>query len=299
MSFLTSVQSLESISERVLYLLSEDSKRSVNRSQLDLDFSEVSPVPTLPKYSGGISDFLDLISHSVPDGDVYLFGGVLRDLALYGRKGFNSDLDLVVEGEWSAVKDYLEHLGAAKNKFGGYRLHVGGFPVDVWNAQDTWAIKMGYVSYEGIASLLESTVLNWDAVLMNWRTRKIVANRNYLQELHDRKLHVVLQENPNPIGMAVRVFRHLCMKDARKVTKGAANYLAICTHRYSFSELSDSEKQSYGNCEIRPSMYHMFKTFNQIAISQDEERWEVASELISQSDMLTVKNEGDSSSINL
>ena len=70
----------------------------------------------------------------------------------------------------------------------------------------------------GIASLTETTVLNWDAILMNWRNRTFVCRNDYLSSLRTRVLDVVLQQNPNPLAMAVRVFRHLSIKDARQVT---------------------------------------------------------------------------------
>ncbi len=130
-----------------------------------------------------IAEFLDFITAALPDGDVYLFGGVLRDLALLGNKGFDSDIDLVVEGNWHDCARYLESYGAAKNKFGGFRLSVDGWPIDIWNARETWAIKQGLVEYRSIFSLTETTVLNWDAILMNWRTRLFIHRPNYLERL--------------------------------------------------------------------------------------------------------------------
>jgi len=205
-----------------------------------------------------IGEFLDFLTDSVPFGEVYLFGGVLRDLALLGRRGFNSDIDLVVEGHWSHCVAYLRSLGATQNKFGGFRLSVAGWPVDIWNAQETWAIRNGYVEYRGIASLTETTVLNWDAVLMDWRTKSFVSQPAYLEEIHDRILDVVLIPNPNPLGMAVRVFRHLCLKDARKITSRAAVYLADATESYTFDQIRNEEIRSYGAAVIQKPIYDLF-----------------------------------------
>src|SRR5690606_14591908 len=144
-----------------------------------------------------------------------------RDLALLGRKGFASDIDIVVEGEWDELSQYLKKIGAAKNKFGGFRLFAGDWPVDIWSAEETWAIRQGLGPYQSIRSLTKTTVLNWDAVLMDWRSRRFVCDDDYLTNLNNRSLDVVLKENPNPRGMAVRVFRHLSAKDARRLTRSA------------------------------------------------------------------------------
>jgi len=275
------VESFPNLQVRVMQLLSEQAKSSASSAQFDLDLDRPNLVQDgVVTAANNAIEFLNLVSASVPDGDVYLFGGVLRDLALYGKKGFTSDIDLVVEGDWSDLVNYIEHLGARKNKFGGYRLIVGDWPVDIWNARDTWAIKQAHVAYTGIASLLDTTVLNWDAVLMNWRTGTFVAHPDYLEMLQKRTLHIVLEQNPNPLGMAVRVFRHLCMKDARRISAAAANYLARCTHTYTFDQLRQSELKSYGRSNIELAHYQTFKNFAEIEITDVRKRWEVATELV-------------------
>lgn len=257
------VNSFDNLKDRVGRLFRTTTRLSNGQSQLLLD------LPLTPNLKSAINnptksiaEFLNFITDAVPDGDVYLFGGVLRDLALIGQEGFNSDIDIVVEGNWSNCVTYLESLGALKthkNKFGGYRLEVAGWPVDIWNAKETWAIKQGLVQYKSIASLTETTVLNWDAILMNWRTKIFVCRENYLEEIKSRVLNIVLEENPDPLGMAVRVLRHLCLKDAKKVTLSAVKYLANCTKTYSYEEIKNREIRSYGNSVIEPPMYRFFE----------------------------------------
>ena len=206
-----------------------------------------------------MTSFLDFLTSINPSGGVYLFGGVLRDLALLGRKGFNSDIDLVIEGDWCGCSSYIESLSARKNKFGGYRLNVAGWDVDIWNAEETWAIKKGLVSYEGVASLTDTTVLNWDAILMNWGSKKFICREGYLDFISSRCMDLVLEENPNPVGMVVRIFRHLSMKDARKITPRAIDFLAESVTKYSYSDLVEKELSSYGNILIDRVMYEFFR----------------------------------------
>lgn len=221
-------------------------------------FSPMVNVERVAAPTTSLLSFIDFLAAAIPQGEVYLFGGVLRDLAIFGRRGFNSDVDLVVEGEWDRLVSYFNSIGAKQNKFGGFRLNAGDWPIDIWNAEDTWAIRNRLVPYEGIASLTQTTVLNWDAILMNWRTGAFVCEKDYLTAIHERSLDVVLEENPNPLGMAIRVFRHLATKDARKIGCHAVKYLEQCTERFSFSELSDAELQSYGDSYVDPALYHLF-----------------------------------------
>ncbi len=254
------VRSTENLRDRVDRLFREPVKSSNKINQLSLDLSLISNYESKVDYpSQSVAAFLNFISDAMPDGDVYLFGGVLRDLALLGRKGFNSDIDLVVEGDWSHFVSYLRSLKAHKNKFGGYRLMVGEWPIDIWNAKETWAIKQGLVPYKGIASLTETTVLNWDAILMNWRTRNFVCRKNYFEEINLSVLDIVLENNPSPLGMAVRVFRHLCLKNAKRITPSAAKYLAKCANTYSFEEINKAELRSYRNPVIERTLHRFFE----------------------------------------
>lgn len=258
------VQTFPSLRKRVGRLFSSVSfSRDPRQTQLDLgfEFDAISKMPT-----ANLLGFVDFMASAMPGGNLYLFGGVLRDLALFGRRGFHSDVDIVVEGSWGWLESYLEGVGAVRNKFGGYRLFVGDWPIDVWNAEDTWAIRRGLVSYAGIASLTKTTVLNWDAVLMNWRTGSFVCDANYLTTLRDRALDIVLEDNPNPIGMAVRVLRHLSSKDARRVGLRAITYLERVTSEFSYVELKNSEVASYGSSLIEPAIYQLF------AVSREMER---------------------------
>jgi hypothetical protein len=257
------VDSLENLRNRIDRLLrfGEPRQREELQGLLDLA-TQVDPEMAISHPSKSIVEFLNFLSDVIPDGDVYLFGGVLRDVALFGRRGFTSDIDLVVEGNWDHCVRYLASLGAQQNKFGGFRLEVAGWPVDIWNAADTWAIKQGLVAYKSIASLTETTVLNWDAILMNWRTGAFVCRERYLEELRERTLDVVLVANPNPLGMIVRVFRHLCSKDARRVTRTAARFLAEATSKYSYVEIVSEERRSHGTAVIRRDIFNLFEQMN-------------------------------------
>ena len=207
-----------------------------------------------------IWEFLGFACDTLPTRNLYLFGGVLRDLALYGSEGFSSDIDLVVDDDWSHLVKYLTSRGGAtRNRFGGLRLHVNGQPVDIWNARETWAIREGLVQYRSIESLTETTILNWDAILLNWSTQQVICRRNYFRQIQKGLLDVVLVQNPNPLGAAVRAFRHFCLKDAKILTVDAARYLGNVARRFSVDDVVQSEMRSYCNSVIDPSVLIFFR----------------------------------------
>ena len=248
--------------DRVLRMLKEPSRRHKTLNQHCL-------FDTLPAHGSRVRvntpltsmhEFLGFVCDVLPTRNLYLFGGVLRDLALYGSEGFSSDIDLVVDDDWTHLVEYLTSRGrAAKNRFGGLRLRVDGRSVDVWNARDTWAIRQGLVQYRSIESLTETTILNWDAILLNWSTQRVICRRNYFRQIQRGVLDVVLVQNPNPLGAAVRAFRHFCLKDAKVLTIDAARYLCGASRRYSVDVIVRSEMHSYHNSVINPVVLRFFR----------------------------------------
>ena len=206
-----------------------------------------------------VVDFIDLVSATLPaDYDIYLFGGIVRDLVFYYPSMFYSDIDVVVSGPIENVTPLLLMYGAKKNKFGGYRTFIGGWPMDVWAAEDTWAVKQGLVGYKGIGSLTETTILNWDAILMNWRTKGLIFQPNYFEMVGQRKLDILLKENPNPLGMLVRTLRQLILKRGEATPK-AAEYLREATSIYTYQDVKEHERSSFHRPIIVECFYHRFK----------------------------------------
>ncbi len=113
---------------------------------------------------------------------------------------------------------------------------------------------------------------------MNWRTRNFICGSGYLDALKVRLLDVILEQNPNPLGMAVRVFRHLNIRDAKRVTPTAAEYLANCTSRYSYDEIRNSEIRSYGNSVIEAATYKFFERLKKNESMEMHARFQATSE---------------------
>lgn len=272
------VDSFQKLKDRVDRFFKENLRHSTPSAQLSLDLSHSHNKQKVQRQPHKTpADFLNFISESSPSSNIFLFGGALRDLAIFGKRGFHSDIDIVVDGDWINCTNYIQTLGARKNKFGGFRLEVAGWPIDIWNAKETWAISQGLVQYTNIASLTRTTILNWDAILMDWKTRNIICQDNYLDALRERQMDIVLLQNPNPLGATVRVFRHLCSKDAKSITQATAEYLANSTKDYTLNQLREHELLSHGNIAIETAIYKLFERLKSLEEFEIRERFEKAS----------------------
>jgi len=191
----------------------------------------------------GLRKFLDAVSEKV---DVYIYGGVIRDIALYGVASFKSDIDIVFTGDETALNSVWETYGAEFNNFGGHRLTVDHWQVDIWPAKSTWAFKEGHQRFESIESMLNTTITNWDAILYRWKDGKIICKEDYFKDLANYYLDVVFDKNPNMLGMYTRVIRYCAGKAAAKeVSPRVVRLLRLAFENYSERELLDYEKRSF------------------------------------------------------
>ena len=181
----------------------------------------------------------------------YLFGGVVRDLALYGKWGLSGevDIDIVCGARGGSGDMFFEDLaarsGVERNRFGGLRMTTDRWRVDIWPAEETWAFRTGNARYESVESLLKTTITNWEAVLYRLNGGPLVHRPRYFEEICSGYLDVVLDDNPNQLGMYVRLVRACiagpvsCLSGkARAVFKGGAE-------RYSFEDLRSYERGHY------------------------------------------------------
>lgn len=206
----------------------------------------------------GLSSLLDILESC---RDVYLFGGILRDIALYGITKLESDIDLVCVGSHASVSSMVERNGFRfeKNKFGGVRVETERWFVDVWNAEDTWAFREGGREYADVGSLLDTTITNWESILCSLNGCRLIHRDSYFRDLNERYLHVVFDKNPNLLGMHVRIMRAYACRHASVLSGKAAQVVAEALNAYSFEDLSAYEKEHYRYRYIVEDVYEHFK----------------------------------------
>lgn len=200
-----------------------------------------------------LCDFLDELDKVSP---VYIFGGVIRDIALNGIKGFDSDIDVVVASQEESFQSVVRNHKPEVNKFGGYRVNVGGWPLDIWKVSKTWAFEQGHQEYENIDSLLKTTITNWDGVLYCWGSRKLIFDDNYLDDMFNGYLHVKFSKNPNQLGMLVRILRFCSNPRATTLSPKTVGLLQKSLSEYTFESISAYESKSFSNLLITRSFYN-------------------------------------------
>jgi len=157
--------------------------------------------------------------------DVYVFGGLMRDLALYGIDDFNSDIDLVVKpNDLVEFKRILGTYGFSQNKFGGYRLQSQRWLFDIWEFKNTWAFRENHISPHSKRSLIETTFFNWDAILYDCKSNQIICDDNYLHAIAHRNLDINLRKNPNKINSLIRALKFI-VKDGAHTGTGLTNFI--------------------------------------------------------------------------
>lgn len=186
--------------------------------------------------------FLNSVSKQA---DVFLFGGAIRDVALHGVSKFSSDLDFVFDGSADELDNLLSGYSASKNKFGGYRLKIVNIDIDIWALENTWAFKHGHVKCESIKSILKTTIVNWDACLFSWKKKRLFLSETYVDNLKKGYLDLVLKENPNRLGLLVRVLRYYAEKDANYLSSQLVDLISKELQKYSVGKILEYEHSSY------------------------------------------------------
>lgn len=196
----------------------------------------------------------------------YLFGGVVRDLALYGKNKLadkDADIDIVCAARGCAAGPFFSRLerehGVSRNRFGGFRLTTQHWKVDLWAAEDTWAFREGKFGYNSVESLLETTITNWEAVLFRLDGGSLVYKDGYFTDIQEGFLDVVFSENPNLLGMYVRIMRACIDWPVRYLSEKTRDVVRDAIEGYSLEELMSYEREHYRFRYIRGSEYERVK----------------------------------------
>ena len=198
-------------------------------------------------------------------GTVYLFGGAIRDIALQGIRNFYGDLDFVVDCNAQKLKnlmqDCAQNMPVHFNKFGGYRLHCQKWYLDIWPLEQTWAFQQNIIQYQGVNSLLQTTILNWDAIIYNTQTQQLIHSDDYFAAIKTGTLDLQLADNPNPLGAYVRILRCIVHKPVQHITSELYQYLQQQHLLFDQAQVIDYETAHYRQCyltDIKPNIYHAF-----------------------------------------
>ncbi|MDF2143262.1 hypothetical protein [Paenirhodobacter sp. CAU 1674] len=155
---------------------------------------------------------------------VSIFGGMIRDIARDGKRGFRSDVDLVIDAPADQVKNLAKRLSAKPNMFGGFGHRSTRWEIDFWALETTWAHRNGYIKASSVDDLLQGTFFDWDAAHYDIKSRKLYSQHGYLERIRSRTLGVNLIKTPSAVGNAVRTVRRVLLWDL-KASSGLLDFV--------------------------------------------------------------------------
>jgi hypothetical protein len=156
-----------------------------------------------------------LIKEFADFDNVSIIGGMIRDIARNGKRGFRSDVDLVIDAPAEQVREFASYLSAKPNLFGGFGYASTRWEIDFWALETTWAHQNGHIKASSIDDLMEGTFFDWDAVHYNIRSRKLHSQHGYLDRIRSRTLGINLVRTPSAVGNAVRAVRRVLAWDLK------------------------------------------------------------------------------------
>lgn len=194
--------------------------------------------------------FMDKLGYLQATGRrVFCFGGVLRDLVLYGTTVNPRDIDIVVDGEITSdelVILFFDYF-VQKTRFGGVRININGLKVDIWPVKNTWAL-CNYPQFKnGLESLPFTTFLNIEAILFEIfgsTYNRLIFSNNFFESLQNKTLEINFEPNPYP---SLCIVRSIILAKKINFTFGAnlLRYIKRYYFQYTIEDFISIQKSHY------------------------------------------------------
>ncbi|UOV02812.1 hypothetical protein [Pseudoxanthomonas mexicana] len=177
-------------------------------------------------------------------GEAYLFGGLVRD-ALLGSAGVFGDVDIFVSGPLDA--DFVESISRVhrRTNFGGMRLVVGRYDVDIWELSKSHAFRFERGSQRNIGGLLSTVCFSTDAVAVSLVSGKILADRRFNETMKSRIFGFVSKPNLLEVLQVVRVAR-IFVKNGVRPGLDVSKYFVDGVNEFGVDQLISAEKKWKG-----------------------------------------------------
>lgn len=195
-----------------------------------------------------------LLYHAIQFTNVYVVGGFLRSIA---NNFPPRDLDIIINGD----NEYIESLFAqfnlhfTKNKFGGYKVMLDKFSVDIWSVETNWAFKENLIkNYQNdiINKIAEGTFLNYDSLVFDLRS--LHSNfKNYNKCVSENNLDILRKgasyrlKNPGRIGNIIRLF-YIRQQTNLNFSLQLCNYILDQLKHLGYVKEEDMANYLYSEC---------------------------------------------------
>jgi hypothetical protein len=145
------------------------------------------------------ADIEIFISHLEKLTKVFIFSGIIRDFFVFKNQKPFRDIDLIIE-EDLVLEEIFPALDFKKNSFGGYKIKFKTVDIDLWVIKKTWALNQGQLKFkfDYLNALPKTTFFNFSSILFSLETKEFITGKDFLRFLRDKKIELVLKENPYP-----------------------------------------------------------------------------------------------------
>ena len=183
-----------------------------------------------------------------------LFGGVPRDLVLYGPSKRPRDVDIVVDCPFQELSSALASYAVQRTRFGGFKIAFGKWSFDIWSLRNTWAFANGYMD-PTFDNLPKTTFFNVEAIAAQFNTsprkRRSLYSFGFSEAISSRVLDINFEPNPFPqlciIRGLVTAARHRFLLSPR-----LANYILEQASRTKIADIMYAQFAHYGVVHLRP-----------------------------------------------
>jgi hypothetical protein len=181
------------------------------------------------------------------------FGGVLRDLVLYGPSKRPRDVDIVVDCSSEDLSSALASFPFQRTRFGGLRIPFRKWSFDIWPLRSTWAFAAGHMNAT-FENLPRTTFFNIEAVAVQFNTRprkkRSLYSFGFAKAISTRVLDINFEPNPFPQLCIIRgLLTAVC--HGFLLSPRLARYMLEQGDRTEIAEIMQAQFSHYGIVRLR------------------------------------------------
>lgn len=236
--------------------------RAVAQRHVDLPLDRLRTIVRLLKMDDAISALL----HSCNSiGEAFLFGGLVRD-ALFGFQGVWGDVDIFVSGPLD--EEFASSISrvSRRTNFGGMRLVVGRYEVDIWELAKSRAFRFERGARKDIKGLLSTVCFSADAVAVSLVDGRIISDPSFNVTASTRVFDFVVQPSAVEILQVVRIAR-LCVKNNLIPNMPVARYFTLGVEQFGVSKIVSAEEKWRGRRQLDERLVRIVNEWCKVSLS--------------------------------
>jgi hypothetical protein len=185
-----------------------------------------------------------------------VFGGVPRDLVVFGNAERPRDIDIVLDDvSVEEIRSAFCERVFRETRFGGVNLRVEGWLIDIWPLRQTWAFREFGLPVAGFQDLPRTTFLNLEAVAVDLTVRRgqvrNIYSSGFFEGVHERVLDINFEPNPFP-GLCVVRSLIMAARLGFRIGSRLASYISNRSTGMQIENLEALQLSHYGGLRCRP-----------------------------------------------